>query len=132
MGFVGHGIQSQHDAGDLIHPGPGGGTIKQTSPEHIVNGPVASFVDGVPLRMVGEGQQPLDPQRALELPPDFTHELAAPVGQEVAWSTKIGHDMAKEGVAHRARRVIASRYQDCIPGVAIDEHDEELKSAIGR
>ena len=82
--------------------------------------------------MVGGGQQPLDPQRAREFPPDFTQELAAPVGQEAAWSTEIGNNMAKEGVVHRARRVIASRHQDCIPGVAIDEHDEELMSAIGR
>ena len=132
MGLVNHGVPSQHDAGDLIHPGRGWGTIKQMSPEHIVNGPMAPFVDGVPFRMVGGGQQPLDPQRARELPPDFTHELAAPVGQEAARSAKIGHDMAEESVAHRVRRVIASWHQDCIPGVAINEHDEELMSAIGR
>ena len=66
------------------------------SPEHIVDGPMAPFVDGVPIRMVGGGQQPLDPQRARELPPDFTHELEAPIGQEAAWSTEIGHNMVKE------------------------------------
>ena len=67
-----------------------------------------------------------------EFPPDLTHELAALGGQEVAWSAEIRHDMAKESVAHRARCVIASRYQDRILRVAIDEHDEELMSATGR
>ena len=55
MGLVGHGVQSQHDAGDLVYPGQGGGTIKQASREHIVNGPMTLLVDGVPLRMVGGG-----------------------------------------------------------------------------
>ena len=40
--------------------------------------------------------------------------------------------MSKENVAHCARRVIASRYKDHVSGVAINEHDEELMSAIGR
>ena len=84
MGIVGHGVQCQHDAGDFFYPGLGGGTIKQTSPEHIVYGPMAPLVDGVPLWMVGGGEQPLDPQRAGKFSPDLTHELAAPVGQEAA------------------------------------------------
>ena len=45
-----------------------------------------------------------------QLSPDLTHELAAPVRQEAAWSAEIRYDMVKESVAHRARRVIASRY----------------------
>ena len=52
----------------------------------------------------------MDPQRAGKFAPDLTHELAASVGQEAAWSAEIRHDMAEESVAHRARRVIASRY----------------------
>ena len=28
MGLMGHGVQCQHDAGDFVYPGPGGGTIK--------------------------------------------------------------------------------------------------------
>ena len=56
MGLVGHGVQCQHDAGDFVYPGPGGGTIKQASPEHIVYGPMAPLVDGVPLWMVGGGE----------------------------------------------------------------------------
>ena len=52
MGLVDHGVQCQHDAGNLLYPGSGGGAIKQASPEHIVYGPMAPLVDGVPLRMV--------------------------------------------------------------------------------
>ena len=132
MGFVNHGVQSQHNAGNLFHPCPGGCIIKQASSEHIVDGPIAPLVDGVTLRMVGGGQQPLYSQRAYKLPPDLTHKLSTPVGQEAAWSAKIRHDMPQESVAHRVRRVIASRYKDCIAGIAIDEHDEELMSTIGR
>ena len=132
MGLMNHGVQSQHNARNLFHPCPGGCTIKQASSEHIIDGPMAPLVDGVALRVVGGGQQPLYSQRAHQLPPDLAHKLSTPVGQEATWSAKIRHDMAKESVAHRARRVIASRHQDCIPGVAIGEHDEELMSAIGR
>ena len=66
MGLMYHGIQHQHDAGDLIYPFLRGDTLKQASPEHIVDGPMAPLVDGVTLGMVGGGQQPLDPQGASE------------------------------------------------------------------
>ena len=132
MGLMNHGVQGQHNARNLFHPCPGGRTIKQASSEHIITGPMAPLVDGVALRVVGGGQQPLHSQRAHQLPPDLAHKLSTPVGQEAAGSAKIRHDMAKESVAHRVRRVIASRHQDCIPGVANDEHNEELMSAIGR
>ena len=56
MGLMGHGVQCQHDAGDLVYPCPGGDTIKQASPEHVIDGPVAPLVDGVPLGMVGRGE----------------------------------------------------------------------------
>ena len=44
------------DAGDSVYPGPGGGTIKQVSQEHIIYGPMVPLVDGVPLWMVGGGE----------------------------------------------------------------------------
>ena len=56
MGLMGHGVQCQHDVGDFVYPGPGGSTIKQASPEHIIYGPMAPLVDGVSLRMVGGGE----------------------------------------------------------------------------
>ena len=43
-------------AGDFVYPGPGGSTIKQASPEHIIDDPMAPLVDGVPLWMVGGGE----------------------------------------------------------------------------
>ena len=39
--------------------------------------------------------------------------------------------MPKEGVTHRACRVIASRNKGRVPGVTIDKHDEKLMSVIG-
>ena len=56
MGLMHHGIQRQHDAGDLIHPCPRGNTLKQASLEHIINGTMAPLIDGVTLGMVGRGQ----------------------------------------------------------------------------
>ena len=52
MGFMNHGVQSQHNARNLFHPCPGGRTIKQASSEHIVDGPMALLVDGVALWVV--------------------------------------------------------------------------------
>ena len=46
MGLMGHGVQCQHDAGDFVYPCPGGSTIKQASPEHIIDGLMALLVDG--------------------------------------------------------------------------------------
>ena len=40
--------------------------------------------------------------------------------------------MAQESLAHRVRRVIAGQHRDRVPGEAIDEHDDEFMSAIGR
>ena len=130
MGLMNHGAQGQHNARNLFHPCPGGRTIKQASSEHIINGPMAPLVDGIALRVVGGGQQLLHSQRVHQLPPDLAHKLLTPVGQEAAWSAKIRHDMAKESVVHCVHRVIASWHQDYIPGVLIDENDEELTSAI--
>ena len=55
MGLMYHGIQRQHDAGDLIYPFLRRNTLKQASPEYVINGPMAPLVDGVTLRMVGGG-----------------------------------------------------------------------------
>ena len=74
-----HGIQRQHDAGDLIHPCPRGNTLKQASPEHIIYGPMAPLVDLVTLRMVRRGKQPLDPQGVSRLGPNRTNKFLATV-----------------------------------------------------
>ena len=55
MGLMYHGIRRRHDAGVLVYPFPRGNTLKQASPDHIINGPMAPLVDGVTLGMVGGG-----------------------------------------------------------------------------
>ena len=79
MGFMYHGIQGKHDAWDLNHPFPGGQIPQQTSPEHVIHGPVAAFVDGIALWMVRRGEDPLNPKRAGQLPPDFTNKFSATI-----------------------------------------------------
>ena len=53
MRFVRHSVEGQHDFWDLVSPCLGGGSFKQTSAEHIIEGPVAPFVDCIAFRMVG-------------------------------------------------------------------------------
>ena len=55
MGLMHHGIQRKHDARNLNHPLPRGQIPQQTSPEHVIHGPVAAFVDGVALGVIGRG-----------------------------------------------------------------------------
>ena len=131
MRLVHHRVEGQHDAWDLRHPCLGGRAFKQESPEHVIHGPVATLVGGIRLRMVRRGQHTLDPQRAHQFPPDFTHEFATTVGQEAVRSAEIWDDMPEEGVTHRVCSVIASQDKDSVPGVAIDKHDEKLMSVIG-
>ena len=61
MGLMYHGIQDKHNAWDLNHPFPGGQIPQQMSPEHVIHGPVAAFVDGNALWVVRRGEDPLDP-----------------------------------------------------------------------
>ena len=79
MGFMYHGIQHQHDAGDLIHTCPRGNTLKQVSPEHISYGPMATLIDGVTLRMLRRGKQPLDPQGVSQFGPNLANKFPATV-----------------------------------------------------
>ena len=60
--FMGHRVESQHDARNLLHPCPGGSALKQASSEHFIHGPMATLVDGIPLRMVRRSQDTLDSQ----------------------------------------------------------------------
>ena len=96
MRLMHHCVEGQHETWDLLHPSPGGRTFKQASPEHVVHGPVATLVDGIPLRMVGKGQHTLDPQRAHQFPPDIPHKFATTIGQEEARRAEVRDDMSKE------------------------------------
>ena len=131
MRLVHHGVDGQHEAWDLFQPSPGGCTFKQASPEHVIYGPMASLVDGIPLRMVGRGQHTLDPQRVHQFPPDIPHKFATTIGQEAARCAEVRYDMPKEGITHRACCVIARRDKNCVPRIAINKHDEKLMSVIG-
>ena len=55
MGFMDHGIQRQHDAGDFVYSFPRGQIPQQASLEHVIHGPMAPLVDGVTLWMAGRG-----------------------------------------------------------------------------
>ena len=131
MRLVHHGVEGQHEAWDLFHPSPGGCTFKQASPELVIHGPMASLVDGIPLRMVGRGQHMLDTQRAHQFPPDIPDKFATTIRQEVARCAEVRYDMPKEGVTHRACCVIACWDKDGVPRIAINKHNEKLMSVIG-
>ena len=120
------------DAWDLLHPCLGGSALKQASSEHVVHGPMAALVDGVPLRMVRRSQDALDAQRPHQLPPNITRELTTAVGQETAWGDKVWHHMPEESFAHCVCVVVAGRYKDSVSGIAIHKHDEEFLSVVGR
>ena len=77
MGFMNHGVQSKHDARDFSHPFPGGQISQQTSPEHVIHGPVAAFVDRVALWVVRRGKNSLNSQCAGQFSPDFANKLPA-------------------------------------------------------
>ena len=79
MGLMCHGVQCQHDAGNLYHPFPRGQIPQQTSSEHVIHGPMTALIDGIALRMVGRGQDSLDSQGACQLPPDITNKFPATV-----------------------------------------------------
>ena len=52
VGFMGHCVEGKHYPRDLVYPGFGGGSLKQASVEHVIQGPVAPLVDGVAFRVV--------------------------------------------------------------------------------
>ena len=52
VGFMGHGAEGKHYPWGLVYPGFGGGSLKQASAEHVIQGPVAPPVDGVAFRVI--------------------------------------------------------------------------------
>ena len=62
VGLMGNHVERQHDAWDLLHPCPEGSALKQPSSEHVIHGPMATLIDGIPLRMVRRSQDALDSQ----------------------------------------------------------------------
>ena len=60
MRFVRHSVEGQHNSWDLVNPCLGGGSFKQTSAEHIIEGLVAPLGDCIAFRMVGGSDNLLD------------------------------------------------------------------------
>ena len=49
---MGHCVEGKHYARDLVYLGFGGGSLKQASVEHVIQGPVAPLVDGVAFQVI--------------------------------------------------------------------------------
>ena len=104
---MGHGIEGKHYPRYLVYPGFGGGSLKQASAEHVIQGPVAPLVDGVSFRVIRWGEDLLYSEREQELGPYGTDELTDAVGEESAWSPEIRNNMPHEGFADRVGGLIA-------------------------
>ena len=126
MRFVWHGVERQHDPGDLVNPCLGGRTFEQASTEHVVERPVAPLINGISFGMVGRSEYSLDPKGVQQLAPYLAHKLV--LGQRGA---EVGDHMPKEGLAHRVCSVVARVDEDGIPRVAVHKHDEELLAVVG-
>ena len=132
MRFVRHSVEGQHNSWDLVNPCLGGGSFEQTSAEHIVEGPMAPFVDGIAFRVVGGSKNPLDSKGAQQLGPNGADEFPAAVGEESTRGAEVGDHMAHEGFADRIGGVIAGWDEDGVFGVAIHEYDQEFMAVVRR
>ena len=127
---MGHCVEGQHYPRDLFYPGFGGGSLKQASGEHVIQGPVAPLVDGVAFAVIRRGEDLLYSKRAQELGPYGTDELAASIGEEPAWSPEVWNNMLHEGLADGVGGVVAGWDEDGILRVAVYEDDQELVAVI--
>ena len=113
-----------------MNPCLGEGSFKQTSVEHIIESPVAPFVDCIAFRMIRGSENLLDPHRAQQLGPDVTDEFPAAVGEEPARCAKVGDHMAHEGFADCVGGVVAGRDEDGVFRIAIHKHDQEFLAVV--
>ena len=70
-----HRVEGQHDSWHFINPRFDRWSLEQASAEHVVEGLMAPFIDGVAFRMVGGSENLLDPEGAQQLGPDSADEL---------------------------------------------------------
>ena len=126
MRFVRHSVEGQHNSWDLVNPCLGGWSFKQTSTEHIVEGPMDPFVDCIAFRMVWGSENLLDSHRAQQLGPNAADEFPAAVGEEPARGAKVRDHMANESFADRIGGVVAGWDEDGVFGRAIHKYDQEL------
>ena len=119
MRFVGHGVEGQHDPGDLVNPCLGGRTFEQASTEHVVELPVAPLFNGISFGMVGRSEYSLDPEGAQQLAPYLAYKFSSSVREEPARRAEVGDHIPKEGLAHCVCGVVVRRNEDGIPRVAV-------------
>ena len=93
---------------------------------------MAPFIDGVAFRMVGGGENLLDPEGAQQLGPDSADELLAAVREEPARSAEVRGQVAHEGFADRVGGVVVGGDEDSIFGIAIHKNDQELMAVVRR
>ena len=129
MGLMGNCVEGQHYSQDLVHPGFGGGTLKQASAEHVIQGSVAPLVDGVAFRVIRRGEDLLYSKQAQEFGPYGTDELAAVIGEEPAWSPEVWNNMPHEGLADGVGGVVAGWDEDGILRVAVYKDDQGTRGS---
>ena len=132
MRFLRHSVEGQHNSWDVVNPCLEGGSFEQTSSEHIVEAPMAPFIDGIAFRMVGGSENLLDSKGAQQLGPNGNDKLPAAVGEESMRGAEVGNHMAHEGFADRIGGVVAGRDEDGVFGVAIHKYDQEFMAVVRR
>ena len=129
---MGHRVEGQHYPWDLVYPGFGGGSLKEASTEHVIQGAMAVLVDGVAFWVIRRGEDLLYSKRVQERGPYGADELAAAIGEEPSWSPEVWDNMPYEGLADCVGGVVAGGDEDGILRVAVYEDDEELVAVIRR
>ena len=130
MRFVRHSVEGQHNSWDLVNPCLGGGSFEQTSAEHIVDGQMAPFIDGIDFRMVGGSENLMDSKGAQQLGPNGADKFPVAVGEELTTGTEVGDHMAHESIADRIGGVVAGQDEDGVFGVAIYKYDQEFLAVV--
>ena len=127
-----HHIESQHDSRHLVNPRFGRWSLEQASAEHVAEGLMAPFIDGVAFRMVGRSENLLDPEGAQQLGPDSADELPAAVREKLARSAEVRDHVEHEGFTDRVGGVVAGGDEDSILGIAIHKNNQEFMVVVRR
>ena len=131
MRFVGHGVERQHNAVDLVHQGLRRRAFEQASMEHIIERPVATLINGISFRVIGGREHSLDSEGVQQLAPYFTYKFSTSIREKPVRRAEVGNYMAEESLTHRVCGVVARGDKDGIPRIAVHKHDEELMSVVG-
>ena len=102
------------------------------SAEHIVEGLMAPFIDGIAFQKVGGSENLLDSKGAQQLGPKVADKFLAAVGEESTRGAEVGDHMTHEGFADCIGSVVAGRDEDGIFGVAIHKYVQEFMAFVWR